>query len=948
MATGSLTTALKETLALFETVVTPQTTSEVAEQLDIGRRSAYDRLERLVDQDVLDTKRVGASARVWWRPPASTDAHNGSGSNRELAKMGPETGTDSPDSRDTHEPHAAAATFEAHDQFQSLVTAVAEYAIFGVDTDGYIQTWNPGVKRIKGYTAEEIVGEHFSMFYTESDRHAGVPAANLAAAAEDGSVTDTGWRVRADSSQFWASVTITAIYNEADELTGYAKVTRDMTEHRLYEQQLQSQTERLARQRGELEHELNAFFENSPDMIDVLDPAGRLIEVNERLCRELGYTERELLGKGIWEYDVTIDRDGVCSLLSDLSVDEPRAFEAVYERADGSTFPVEVNLVRFNLIGQDRFLAISRDISERKQRERQLRNRIVQQEVVTELGKRALDDTDLDELMTDAVELVATTLETDYCKVLKLDWGTAELGLQAGVGWEDGIVGSATVSATADESQASYTLCTQEPVVVSDLETETRFSGPALLTDHNVRSGISTIIGPVTEPWGILGAHDTACREFSEHHTNFVQSVAHILAIAINRHQYEQQLIDQRERVEALNYLNGVIRDTTDAVIEQSTRQEIESTVCEHLAATDSYLLAWIGDVDSVSKQVQIRAEAGISGYTDSITISVDHGSGLSSGPTGRALQTGTTQVVNDIPTNSTHDPWREQVDTYGIRSSAAIPIIHEGTVYGVLNVYADRTNAFEYEERTVISQLGELIGHAIAANERKRALMSTEIIELEYHIQNISAVFETAVELSGTTSLTHTVPIADNKFLVYGTASADATEGLATLTEQIPHWEAITFQTEGDPISFELQLNNPPVLSGLASLGASLDEAVISDNEYRMTIHVSPSAEVRPVVDLVKSAYPQAEMLRRQQTTREHDDSRRIRQQLTEKLTDRQHTMLEIAYHAGFFEWPRGSSGKELATSAGVAPATFHQHLRKAEKQIFDELLSNASTPTE
>ncbi len=553
MATGSLTDALEETVELFETVVTPQTTSEVAEQLDIGRRSAYDRLERLVDHDVLETKHVGASARVWWRSPTASDQsdgkHRDSGSADNLAD-------EEPYPADTN---AQSRAFETRDQFRSLINAVTEYAIFMLDTDGCVQTWNPGVERIKGYTADAVIDNHFSMFYTDTDQRAGVPAANLAAAAEEGSITDSGWRVRADGSQFWASVTITALRNDADELTGYAKVTRDMTEHRLYKQQLQSQNKRLARQRGELEHELRALFENSPDMIDVLDPAGRLVEVNPRLCRELGYTERELLGKGIWEYDVTIDRDGVYSLLSALSVDEPETFEAVYQRADGSTFPVEVNLVRFELIGQDRFLAISRDISERKQRERQLRNRIIQQEVVTELGKRALDDTDLDELMTDAVELVAATLDTDYCKILELDWETAELGLRAGVGWDDGIVGSATVSAIEDESQASYTLCTERPVVVSDLRTETRFSGPALLTDHNVRSGISTIIGPVTEPWGILGTHDTACRAFSEHDTNFVQSVANILAIAINRHQYEQQLIDQRERVEALNYLNDVI-----------------------------------------------------------------------------------------------------------------------------------------------------------------------------------------------------------------------------------------------------------------------------------------------------------------------------------------------------------------------------------------------------
>ena len=108
--------------------------------------------------------------------------------------------------------------------------------------------------------------------------------------------------------------------------------------------------------------------------------------------------------------------------------------------------------------------------------------------------------------------------------------------LRQGVGWRDGIVGSATVSATDDESQAANTLRSEVPVVVEDLSTETRFGGPDLLTDHDVLSGVSTIIGSSAEPWGVLGAHDTDRREFTARDGNFLQSVVSILASAIARH----------------------------------------------------------------------------------------------------------------------------------------------------------------------------------------------------------------------------------------------------------------------------------------------------------------------------------------------------------------------------------------------------------------------------
>lgn len=187
-------------------------------------------------------------------------------------------------------------------------------------------------------------------------------------------------------------------------------------------------------------------------------------------------------------------------------------------------------------------LAMSQDITERKQREQELAKRARQQQTVAELGQFALETNDLDELMDEAARQVADALNNNYCKVLDLDKATDELLLRQGTGWKDGIVGEATVSAIEADSQAAYTLANDDPIIVEDLETETRFSGPELLTSHNVSSGISTIIGPFDEPWGILGTHDTDPQTFTEQDVSFVQSVANILAEAIERQQYQREL----------------------------------------------------------------------------------------------------------------------------------------------------------------------------------------------------------------------------------------------------------------------------------------------------------------------------------------------------------------------------------------------------------------------
>lgn len=137
-----------------------------------------------------------------------------------------------------------------------LVDVVQEYAIFALDPDGIITTWNRGACRIKGYPAEEILGQHFSVFYPPEAVRAGKPQRQLAQAREHGHSHDEGWRVRRDGSRFWADVTITAIRDDTGRLDGFAKVTRDDTDRRLIEQQVRelellSDRDRIAREMHE-------------------------------------------------------------------------------------------------------------------------------------------------------------------------------------------------------------------------------------------------------------------------------------------------------------------------------------------------------------------------------------------------------------------------------------------------------------------------------------------------------------------------------------------------------------------------------------------------------------------------------------------------------------------------------------------------------------------------
>ena len=141
---------------------------------------------------------------------------------------------------------AQQALAESERRFRLLVSSVIDYALFTLDLEGIIQSWNPGAERVKGYTASEIIGKHFSIFYTPEAREAGEPEQVLATARNEGRFEGEGWRVRKGGTRFWANVVIDPIRDEDDSLIGFTKITRDITERREAQLALQRAQEQLA------------------------------------------------------------------------------------------------------------------------------------------------------------------------------------------------------------------------------------------------------------------------------------------------------------------------------------------------------------------------------------------------------------------------------------------------------------------------------------------------------------------------------------------------------------------------------------------------------------------------------------------------------------------------------------------------------------------------------
>ncbi|MFD1640583.1 PAS domain S-box protein [Halohasta litorea] len=401
----------------------------------------------------------------------------------------------------------------------------------------------------------------------------------------------------------------------------------------------------------------------------------------------------------------------------------------------------------------------------------------------------------------------------------------------------------------------------------------------------------------------------------------------------------ERRLAEQRADLEALNSLNRVFREITDAVLEQSTREEIQETLCTQLAAADSYEAACLGEIDPTTGECSISAQAGSQAVFDTTGVASLLTEPVAQGDAGAVFRTDLADDILPFESASGADSSGEQPPAAEIESFAAVPIGHESTQYGVLGVFTGRGDAFGAHERAVLEQLGEVVGHAIATSERQRALLSDEIIELSFQVE---AVFERhgVAPVEGRIAYTRSVPVGDGGFLVYGTASGGAIRAIEAVVESetASRWESLTILGTDDELTrFELAVSDHPVLSTVRAQAGSIHEAVIEDGNLQLTFHFAPNADIQQAIDGVKAAYPAATLLTRSLTVRPDQQLHRPMEVLSERLTDRQLASLEAAYGAGFFNWPRDSSGEALADSLGISPATYHQHLRKAQQTLME-----------
>ncbi|WP_226479799.1 bacterio-opsin activator domain-containing protein [Natrinema amylolyticum] len=404
----------------------------------------------------------------------------------------------------------------------------------------------------------------------------------------------------------------------------------------------------------------------------------------------------------------------------------------------------------------------------------------------------------------------------------------------------------------------------------------------------------------------------------------------------------ERQLRSRQDQLETLNRINAVVRQVIETLVEAPARDAIEREVCEQLVDSDLYCGSWIAE-RAGDGQLSYRTGAGEADtYLDCVRdLTVDH-----ERPVTQAVRTGEIRTTNRILEDETvPEPLREAAREDDVRSAIAVPITHEDATYGVLTVLASRDDAFSERERAGFRLLGETIGFTIMAVKNRQLLFADTVVELKFRIDGGDTFsFDLSDAYDCTCSLEWAGTTVNGRTFQYVTV--DGLDGETVLEEAGDHdsiEECRLIHDGEESCTIEMRLAKSGVRT-LANHGATIRDVTVESGVGTCLVEVSQDADVREIAEALTVIYENTELVAKREVDRPVRTAAQRRNRILDRLTDRQLTTLRLAYYGGFFDWPRESTGEEVAEAMDISPPTMHQHLRKGLKAILGEFFESGS----
>ncbi|WP_152043300.1 bacterio-opsin activator domain-containing protein [Salinigranum salinum] len=390
---------------------------------------------------------------------------------------------------------------------------------------------------------------------------------------------------------------------------------------------------------------------------------------------------------------------------------------------------------------------------------------------------------------------------------------------------------------------------------------------------------------------------------------------------------YAAEADRERGRLQRLlDHIEGVLEDVTEMLVRAESRAELERGVCERVADTPSYTAAWVGDCDLSPETIVPKVWEGEAAETiDGLVVDRDD----TVDPVAAAASTRTPQATTDTEGRFHADR------TLPFEGIVAVPLHHRETLYGVLVIYTD-AEAIEENELVVLGTLGRAIGAAIDAFESRRTLLTESLVELQFVVSDPAVPLVRLARAADCSLAQEGVVVRDDgTILLFVSATPPDAELAAASAPGIDEVRRVGDDEESG--LFELTLSPQSLLPLVAEAGGRLTDLAVDprDGTLTLTVTVPDRSTGRQLLDDLAGASSSVRVARIRERDEPPATHRGFVADVEEELTEKQRTALQLAHIGGFFEWPHGISGDELAEAMGVSRSTFHQHLRAAERKL-------------
>lgn len=705
-------------------------------------------------------------------------------------------------------------------------------------------------------------------------------------------------------------------------------VSQNVTEQKALERELDAARKRY-----------RTLLQAAPDPIFVADPeTGELIEANKAAADLLERPRENIIGLDQTALHPETGDDVYRQLFEEHVRDGgtkrwlPNGEQICALTQDGEQIPVEISVQTVELAEGAVIYGIFRDISRQVKTERALAElhdatrEAMQAETRIEAARRIVS------AMASAVDLPASAVY-----LFDDDAGALE---PAAVSEEAEELMGSLPSFGPGEGIAWRVYATGESAFYDDVR-----------TDHDVLNPDTPISSELVVPLGehgVLLAGDPRPGRFGGRVRQLVEvltaSATAALDSVVQREQLRrrgQELQQQTQSLERVNHLNATIRGINRTLVEADDREAIMQAACDRLVDAEFIEFAWVAEPAPDHESLRPTAWEGAGRtYLDAIGVTGDDRPEPGE-PTVDAATSGSVTVVQNIASDVRSGEWQTAALQQGFRSVLGIPIVYDGTKYGVLGVYTAERDGFNEADREVLVELGELLGLGLNAIDRRDALLGQRQTTVELLVEGPTSPDQPfawlADRLGCQVEMDAVLPL-NGQFLVYARFAGVVTSEVEDLVGTLPGFEHIRRVPDDEPPKmepclYEFSVDGSCVTTDIADRGGRPEAITFEESRGRVVAKLPATMDPSRLARALETAHPDLNLTVAEVQHETVDPSTVIL--LSNALTEAQHEALETAHAAGFFEWPRDSTSKEVATALGISQPAFSQRMRAALNKL-------------